>query len=205
MSKMRLSPSLAASWHERVSTHYSESQRHYHTLEHLSELFEYRERFQNKLQKLEVVDLAIWFHDVIYQPTEKDNEEKSAALWDEFAKEVGIGGDVATTVHDYIIATKTHKIDPNESDQDLKFFLDFDLAILGKPESGYDRYASQIRQEYIHVPDETYTVGRAAVLDHLRQGTLFFTEEFKELFEEKAKANISREIASLKSGKSILA
>jgi predicted metal-dependent HD superfamily phosphohydrolase len=100
----------------------------------------------------------------------------------------------------YIIATKTHKIDPEDNDTDFQFFLDFDLAILGKPEDGYNRYANQIRQEYIHVPNEKYVVGRPAVLEHLMQGQLFFTEEFRTLFEDKAKENVRREIASLRAG-----
>lgn len=100
----------------------------------------------------------------------------------------------------YIIATKTHKIDPSSDDTDLKYFLDFDLAVLGKPTEDYNRYAHQIRREYIHVPDEKYLTGRAAVLDHLRQGDLYFTAEFRELFDSKARENLSREIVSLKQG-----
>lgn len=74
------------------------------------------------------------------------------------------------------------------------------MAVLGKPAEEYNIYAAQIRKEYIHVPDDKYLIGRVAVLEHLMQGSLYLTPEFQELFEEKAKGNLRREIESLKQG-----
>jgi predicted metal-dependent HD superfamily phosphohydrolase len=100
----------------------------------------------------------------------------------------------------YIDLTKTHKIpEEHSADTDLAYFLDFDLAILGKPQVAYDTYATQIRQEYIHVPDDKFKIGRPAVLKQLMEGELYFTEEFITNLDERARANIRREIETLSS------
>ncbi len=45
-----------------------------------------------------------------------------------------------TKVVEYIICTKTHK--PSSSDSDLQFFLDMDMAVLGKTPEGNDPFVS---------------------------------------------------------------
>lgn len=37
------------------------------------------------MKNTDIVELAIWFHDVIYDPKRKDNEKLSAELFQEFA------------------------------------------------------------------------------------------------------------------------
>lgn len=62
----------------------------------------------------------------------------------------------------------------------------------------YDKYAQQIRQEYIHYPDEDYRKGRARVLEKfLSIPILFRTEDCKNRFLEPAKKNLQRELATL--------
>ena len=41
------------------------------------------------LERPELVALAIWFHDVIYNGVNKADEDQSAALFEDFAKSVG--------------------------------------------------------------------------------------------------------------------
>jgi predicted metal-dependent HD superfamily phosphohydrolase len=90
------------------------------------------------------------------------------------------------------MATKSHKSEITDNDLDL--FLDFDISILAKNWEGYRRYSEQIRQEYIHYPDNIYKPGRIKVLNLLMSGGLFRTQLFQEKFEEKAKENMTKEI-----------
>ena len=88
----------------------------------------------------------------------------------------------------------------------MNFFLDFDLAILGKPFEGhfnsihfqqfleYEIYSSNIRKEYIHYSPDAYKKGRIEVLKKLLEGNLFQTIDFRKRFEKEAKLNIKKEI-----------
>jgi predicted metal-dependent HD superfamily phosphohydrolase len=94
-----------------------------------------------------------------------------------------------------ILATKTHQA----SDQRVALFLDTDLSILGSEEKTYDKYARAIRQEYIWIPEELYRAARAKVLEgFLRRERIYQTAKFAGL-EAPAKANLSRELQTLKS------
>eukprot|EP01126_Amoeba_proteus_P000126 TRINITY_DN10053_c0_g1_i1.p1 TRINITY_DN10053_c0_g1~~TRINITY_DN10053_c0_g1_i1.p1 ORF type:complete len:219 (-),score=37.07 TRINITY_DN10053_c0_g1_i1:37-693(-) len=198
VGELKLREDTCSKWFSRLCTHYNEIQRYYHTLHHVHELLELRDSWRSRIVCSSVVDLSIWFHDAIYQPTRNDNEDQSAKLFVEFSKETELDNQVVEKVCRYIMATKSHKIDIDDSD--LKYFLDFDLAILGKPPELYDIYAGQIRQEYIHVPRDKYFVGRKMVLSELSSGGIYLTDDFISASEGKAKENILREIQMLEKG-----
>lgn len=62
---------------------YSERQRAYHTVQHLYECLSLMEAVQYELNDPYAVALALWFHDVIYDPQAPDNELKSAELFEQ--------------------------------------------------------------------------------------------------------------------------
>jgi predicted metal-dependent HD superfamily phosphohydrolase len=97
-----------------------------------------------------------------------------------------------------ILATIKHE-PPQQASQDLRFFLDFDLAILGSEFSIYQAYAQKIRQEYAIFADELYIPGRIMVLEKLLdRPRLFQTEPFYDQYEEQARNNLHRELLELK-------
>jgi len=64
----------------------------------------------------------------------------------------------------------------------------------------YERYAQQIRGEYIHIPDDKFRTGRAAVLHNfLKREVLYFTQDFRDKHEAQARDNLTREIGLLES------
>jgi Uncharacterized protein conserved in bacteria len=87
-----------------------------------------------------------------------------------------------------------------QSQADMLFFLDIDMAILASDETTYDQYAGNVRKEYEHYSDALYQEGRISILQNfLKRERVFLSDIFKGSgMEEKARANISREIASLK-------
>lgn len=107
---------------------------------------------------------------------------------------------MSTRVSQYIKATISHTIDPeDEVDEDLKLCLDFDLEVLGREEAEYKMYASQIREEYGHFSELEYREGRVTVLEKfLGRERLFFTDEFYDKFEERARDNLQTEIEELR-------
>ena len=99
----------------------------------------------------------------------------------------------------FLLHTKKHFADTNDSDTDFDLFLDFDLAILGTESTDrYNIYADQIRQEYIHVPKDIYCVERPKILrGFLQHPRLYRTDAFHTTHESRARANVLAEIERL--------
>src|SRR6185369_5490869 len=64
--------------YHRLVACYSEPHRKYHTVQHLNECFAHLERVSSFAEHPPEVELALWFHDAIYNTHEKDNEKRSA-------------------------------------------------------------------------------------------------------------------------------
>jgi predicted metal-dependent HD superfamily phosphohydrolase len=71
--------------------------------------------------------------------------------------------------------------------------------VLGRP--GYDDYAAAIRREYAHVPDDLFRKGRSDVLRRLLAvPRLYRTDRARDLWEERARANMEAELTRLQEG-----
>ncbi|XP_041357686.1 uncharacterized protein LOC121374645 [Gigantopelta aegis] len=199
-------------WWSVIEEKYSELKRHYHTLDHLKDMFDHYEKWFNNLRNPTSVAYAIFFHDIIYDPTLDTNEMKSIECFKEFASQGALSEDLQKEVIENIQATITHvpEVSGDKKDSDVLFFLDFDMAVLGKEERGkyslhkmlntyYNRYASQIRLEYSHLSDDTYKAKRAQVLEgFLSREHIFTTKEFQKQYEAQARKNICNEISQLR-------
>ena len=171
--------------------------RHYHNFDHLEAMFRLFDAHCGQLQDPEVVALAIFFHDAVYDAKRKDNEEKSAALAEKRLQELNFPKDRTERVSTFILATKNHLL-PENAHPDLAFFLDFDLAILGASREAYEAYTQKIRREYRIYPDLLYRPGRRKALEHfLQRPFIFQTDTFRANFEQRAVENVRREIGLL--------
>lgn len=187
-----------ATWHALQSC-YSDPVRHYHTLAHVEALLRLADAERERVAQPVVLEFAIWFHDAIYDPRSGDNEERSAAWARQAMEAMRIEPALADQVEACILATRRHEL-PDAAAPDLALFLDLDLSILGAPDSVYDAYSRQVRQEYTWVPDAEYRVRRAAVLERFSQRErLFFTPHLAARFEAQARRNIARELQALRS------
>lgn len=166
---------------------YSEKQRAYHTLQHLYECLVLFESIRADLNDANAVELALWFHDVVYDPQAKDNELKSAELFEQYlAQDLSI--DIVQKIKQWIIATQKHE---STNELDLQFLLDIDLAILAASPARFAEYEQQIQQEYAWVDPDFYSIKRKEVLAHFYQTeSLYQTEHFQKSFERKAKSNL---------------
>lgn len=172
---------------------YSESHRAYHNQTHLKELFSYFDEYQEHLENSDIVAFSIFYHDVIYNIWNKDNEEKSA----DFALlelENVLSKSSLESIHQQIIATKTHQA----SDNDTQFLVDFDLTILGKSSEVYSNYTKLIRKEYQLVPWFMYKKGRKKVLQYfLDKEAIYGSKTFNNLFEKQARINLTNELNNI--------
>ncbi|MRX68745.1 Predicted metal-dependent phosphohydrolase, HD superfamily [Flavobacterium resistens] len=179
-------------WKDLQKT-YSGKSRHYHNLNHLKEMIESFEIYRDKLENPDEILFSIFYHDFVYSASKKDNELKSA----EYALAVLPENVILNKqlIFDAICATQQHH--QNEI-EDINWLIDFDLKILAKDWGDYKIYFEQIRKEYRIYPDFLYKPGRAKALKHfLENDFIFQTEEFRDLYEEKARQNIENEISLL--------
>lgn len=192
--------SSVSDWADALIQAYSEPQRHYHTTRHIYSMLQCFEQNKSRISEPMVIELAIYFHDWIYDPLAKDNEIQSLGVFESFASEMKLSDDLRDKVCIFIKATIKHAIpEGNEHDEDLKLFLDFDLEVLSRNEAEYQEYSREIRQEYIHFSDIDYTNGRIKVLEtFIERPNLYFSTFFREQKEDIARRNIKAEIDALR-------
>jgi predicted metal-dependent HD superfamily phosphohydrolase len=187
-----------AEW-QRLAAAYEAPGRHYHNLAHIESLLDRVGKFS--LQDAPMVELAIWFHDAVYDALRHDNEAQSADWALAFLAETSFEPARQARVADLIRRTANHTQPQPPHDADLLLFLDADLSILGAPEAAYWAYARQIRQEYQQVPDDLYRPGRRQVLARLLEApVLFHTPALREELDAPARRNLQLELDAWERG-----
>lgn len=106
---------------------YEHPSRAYHNLEHIYSMLENLTESERFAENPHRIILAIWFHDVIYDPKRNDNELKSAQFWIRKMTPYLLE-DLLQWGKRAILSTIDHY--PNH-DLDIQLLLDLDLASLG--------------------------------------------------------------------------
>lgn len=183
---------------DELMSRYTESHRYYHNQNHLEAMLLEFENITQIIRNYEAVLLAIWFHDAIYDTHAKDNEERSAKLFSDFALEKNLSHDLSAEVVRLILATKHDKI---YTDIDAQILNDIDLSIFGNPRSEFLKYEENIRKEYSWRNDNTYKKERLKVLTffigRLDNRRIYQTSHFENKYGEDARKNITQLIGEL--------
>lgn len=181
-------------WQE-IEKHYSNSKRYYHNLSHVEYMVKKAELFKHQIEDYNTLLFSIFYHDIIYKATRKDNELKSAQLAEKRMTEIGVPVEKIKKCFHQIVATQHHEPTDNN---DTRYLLDIDMAILGEDGATYKSYTQKVRKEYGIYPDLLYKPGRKKVLQNfLKQEQIFQTNAFYDRFEKQARVNIKNEIAEL--------
>lgn len=182
----------ASFWFTFLVDHYREPSRYYHTLTHVNDLL--RKLEERSVQSVPSCELAIWFHDVIYDTQDPSlNEVKSAEACKDFLTSQHIEG--YDVVVNYILATQKHA--PLTGDADELEFLDLDMSILGAQPDIYDAYSANVRQEYVNYSDEVYREKRTAFLIACKaREQLFLLPHNQAQWTSQARENMQREVDS---------
>jgi len=180
---------------ENLIMAYSERVRHYHTVEHLSSCFHHLDKFNGSLQFSREVELAIWFHDAIYNPFSTKNEMESASWAATFLEKHGASEDEIKRVKSLILATK-HYFPTKTIDEAV--LVDIDLSILGSDSETYGRFEKGVRMEYKFVPWFLYRKKRRSLLrSFLGRKRIYINEFFFKSFEHLARENLANAISNL--------
>ncbi|GLZ39819.1 HD domain-containing protein [Actinokineospora sp. NBRC 105648] len=172
---------------------WSEPHRRYHDLAHLRAVLAGVDLLADHAPSVDLVRLAAWYHDAVYQGR-GDDEEQSARLASDELTALGLSRKAVQEVARLVRLTAGHKTEPGDLNGEV--LCDADLAILASAD--YDSYVAAVRAEYAHVPEDAFRVGRAAVLRGLLDlPSLYRTRLARERWESAARANLTAELARL--------
>ena len=147
---------------EDVLERWSEPHRKYHTLSHLYDLVE---QIQTNSELVErernLLLLAAFFHDSIYDPKRKDNEERSAQLLEYNSPKTDGIKHIAQIIRD----TKDH----TSTEYLSKLFSEMDMAIVTRSLPDLLEWERGIRYEYSHYSSLVYTIGRVQFIRKMIQ------------------------------------
>jgi predicted metal-dependent HD superfamily phosphohydrolase len=188
--RVGVSLELARKSFDDLTAQYSGKHRSYHNLSHIDRMLSW---FDVAANGSDSVELAIWFHDIIYEPRSDQNESDSALYFmDRFSSVIDEW--VIDDVKRLIMATDLKCPRSGRSDEDL--LIDIDWSILGAEPDTYEAYRSAIRHEYRFVSEVDFTVGRKRILQHFLSRPIYTTPLFSQL-EPQARLNIENEIQNL--------
>jgi len=179
---------------DELETLYGEPHRAYHRATHIEHCLRLFDLAAEGMDESDAVEMALWFHDAIYDIPTRENERRSAEL---FAARAGERGSerFRSKVRGLIMAT-TH-IDPPTT-LDEAFIVDIDLSSFGRPWEEFLDDSRAVRAEFAHVPDAEFYPRQRKFLDSLVARPEFcFTEFFREQHEARARENIARLCAVL--------
>lgn len=174
---------------------YSEPHRKYHTLRHLDECLATFAGYRTLAEHPAEVEVALWFHDAIYDTRSNRNEAESAALAVATVRKAGKSTECAQRIESLVMATR-HDAIPTGTDATL--LVDVDLSILAAAPDRFDEYEKQVRAEYAWVPGYLFRRERRRILKgFLARPAIFSTLEFRARHEAQALANIKRSLEAL--------
>jgi pantetheine-phosphate adenylyltransferase len=147
---------------EIIQKAWQEKHRFYHTEEHLSFLLQKIHQSNFSETEKDILRLVAFFHDIVYYPKAKDNEQRSAEM---FLKLCQTEKAIQEQVVQMILDTQTHQPTSALS----KFFCEIDLAIV--KESSFAElldWEKKIFKEFQVFDYSLYKAGRLAVLEKLK-------------------------------------
>lgn len=190
----RLGAPVPAGSFEFLQAKYDEPGRHYHNHEHVKACLRHLRDFCHLAEKPDLVELALWGHDVFYDSTAKDNELLSAEWTAGLLRAVGMTSR-ADTVYRMIMGTQ-HNGARLSSDEAL--VVDIDLSILAVEAEMYAEYERLVRKEYAWVSDHDFAAGRAAFLKGmLKHGSIYNHSEIRAQWEQQARHNMKASLRTL--------
>lgn len=192
---VRLGIAADGETYEELIKAHAQKHRAYHTLDHIAACLRHLDSVKDKVDSAEEIEMALWFHDAVYEPFSATNEEDSAEWAADWLQERGADKPVIARITDHILDTKSHDTPEN---LDGQFMLDIDLSILGTAPDIYDAFETHIRREYRRVPGFIFRKKRKAILEgFLARDQIYATEHFRKKLEDQARENLTRAISQL--------
>ncbi|MGD1853834.1 MAG: hypothetical protein ACFB2W_06230 [Leptolyngbyaceae cyanobacterium] len=187
---------------ERIAAAYQEPQRAYHTAQHINECLAIMDGAALTLgpHAQATLEMALWYHDLVYQPQKADNEQQSAVRASTFLRANGVSDTLVEEITLLVMATCHSTPSLSKTKTALTdWIVDIDLAILGAAPQRFTQYEAQIRQEYAWVPISVYRSKRIKVLTQfLESAAIYRSSFFQQRFEAQARENLLNLVIALR-------
>ena len=202
MERLHLPPALDT--FARLVQVHTAAERHYHNARHIAHCLAELDAAAPHIPDPDPIELALWFHDAVYDPRSASNEADSARWAADFLQECQAPQELSDAVVALILATRHQPGADVTPDADAigydseQWMVDIDLAILGSDTERFTAYERAIRQEYAWVPETVFREKRTAILrSFLDRPAIYATQHFWEKYEARARKNLAESIQNL--------
>ena len=183
-------PMLRDEIYRELVSAYTAPDRHYHDIRHIADCLREFDGVRHLAANPDAVQVAIWFHDVVYDGRRTDNEEQSAEVAADALRRLGASEAFIEEVQQLILFTR-HDTEPDTPDG--KLMVDIDLTSLALAPDRFDENSRRIRSEYLHVADDTFVRNRNHMLGGLlKRKRIYYTNIFHDRCEGQARENLER-------------
>ena len=164
----------------QIERKYSEPHRSYHNIDHIIDCLQKLHDEKNKTPDAidtsawDTIELAIWFHDIVYDRIALNNEASSVKWFKKCTEEGGLSEKITREVCEMIMATRAHQIPPYADTFQMRLFLDIDLSILGSEQNRFNTYEMSILNENNLLPEFLYRFLRKKFLKKIINKTINF-------------------------------
>lgn len=187
-------PARSRQVYRSLADRYAEPGRRYHTMDHVQQCLSQASLVTELIPGSAALELAIWFHDAVYDALASDNEARSAALFRNLAGPV-MPGPLVADVARLILVTQSGQA-PLQADED--FMVDIDYTSFGLPWEAFLADSLAVRAERPQLTDVQYAVQQSRFLEGLlNRDVLYRTEFFRARYEDNARSNIARYLAMI--------
>jgi predicted metal-dependent HD superfamily phosphohydrolase len=178
-----------------IEASYGEAHRRYHTGAHIDHCLRQFDLARDDMEDADAIELALWFHDVEYDPDASDNELMSAERFRQAADGLMDGPFVEQVYR--LILTTIHNGPPGMPDE--KFVVDIDLSSFGLPWDEFTRDSRNVRREFPKVNDQDFAQKNSGFLQRLlNRSNVYSTDFFRQHLEARARENMQKQIVFLK-------
>ncbi len=175
-------------WFNWVKDHYHAPNRHFHSLEHIEYLLLVAEEYFDFVPR--VVKIAVWLHNIVYEPGSSYNEADSAMIAKTILPDLGVTRVDIKLIAQMIECTKDHV--PNS--WQAAMLCDLDLCSLASLPDVYRENSEKIGREFAAFAGSLQSAGRNAFIDRLlSRERIFSTDLFYKIFEGQARVNLIAE------------
>lgn len=137
-----------------ILNRWDEPHRHWHNIEHLEDVLSKIDKLNSiNIMEYEIMVIAAFFHDVIYNPEKNNNETKSISLFQKYSRNLPPG--YTNTVIKIIKNSANYPDIPLDKLSVMFWVIDND-PIINKDFNKFKIYEDKIREEYNFVPLDVY-------------------------------------------------